>query len=395
MSRLIVANLDFESCLSHLSDRNPVKLSKQAEQSARRLGSLLRVFGSDNDRIWLPGSGPLDHCIPPVRGIPQLEIESGDGCAVNTAEEVLAWGETNAVSEMRSSNSQLDSSPDQTKALPLWERIWHCTRPDPETARKLHSRDTHVNIAKELSINLPGRRVIDDLEELDRHLANGGADHSPTAEWILKPMYSATGRDWIRGRGLDVTDQQRAAAMQSFQRNSALVFEPRLDIHCEFGFSLSIDDDHAEVIGVHQLENSGGGQFIAARTPVFPNDDRSKEFAEQSTRQVLRIADTIRAQGFRGICGIDSWLGRASDGDYFAQFLGEINARMTMGWLLHAWISRLLPDANERVGTQVSLRSSTREKPTQHAIPLLNSDREDSLAAWIEVDRIDCSLPPP
>ncbi len=394
MSRLIVANLNFENDLNHQSDQKRVKLSKQAAQNARRLGSLLRVFGSGNDRIWLPGDGPLDQCIAPVHGLPHLELESGEGSTLSNADEILAWGETPSVAGLRSKNSPSLSSPDQAETTPLWNRIWLFSRPDPEAARKLHSRDTHVKLAKELSIDLPGRRVVKDLEEVAAHLARGAANYSPTEEWILKPLFSATGRDWIRGRGPTLNDQQHAAAMRTLQRNSALVFEPRLDIHFELGFALSIEEDHAEVIGIHQLENSAGGQFNAARTPVRPHDDRSKQFTEQSTRQVHRIADSIRAIGFRGICGIDSWLGRASDGSYFPQYLGEINARMTMGWLLHAWTSRILPEATKKTGTQVSLRASTRKLPKHHAIPLLNPDRANPLAAWLEVEGPGSASPP-
>lgn len=382
--RRIVGNLDFERTISGAGDRAPRRLSPAAARSATLLGTLLRVFAVEGDRLWLPAPLPPGR-IPEVPGVPVPQCEHGDLRRLEPASGWLAWGETEAIASLRS-RDRASPVPESDPGSPLWMRAWRLPRPVPAVARHVHHRQTHAAIATELGVALPGQRWISDIETLEEHLAAGGAASSPGERWILKPGFSAAGRDWLRGEGTQVPPAVRTAMGKDFAAGGAFLFEPRLDRTRDIGISLAVHDVGIEVVGRHELDNAPNGRFLGAR-PLPPAGLGSADrFADRATATALRVGERLLALGFRGACGIDAWLGRDSSGAECPQLLSEINARLTFGWLTHAWRARLAAAGALVPGARTTLRTSDEALPPPGAVPLLSPGEPDSLAAWIEVD---------
>ena len=64
--------------------------------------------------------------------------------------------------------------------------------------------------------------------------------------------------------------------------------------------------------------------------------------------------------------------------------LGEINARLTFGWVAHAWRSRLGDLGLIPKDGPLDLRTSSETTPPKAAIPLVTPGDHDTLCAWID-----------
>ena len=387
----IVANLDFEESLAAEQGGPRRRLTARAATSARMLGTLLRVFASGEDRIWLPETAPAGR-VASVPGLRTPQFETGALRTLPPADDWLAWGETEAVASLRARDLPNSQRPPGGEELPLWARVWRLPRTIPPVAKHVHQRSTHVKIAAELGLEFPGRKVVTSIEALNQHLAEGAARSSPTGEWILKPMFSAAGRNWIRGIGRAVERQAKIAAEKQFEEGRALLFEPLLERVRDIGTSLAITETGVEVIGTHQLEISSSGKFRGVRIPV--RDVEGDSFPEEARTQAERIGERLHAMGFRGPCGIDAWCAKTREGDLHKEFLGEINARLTFGWLAHAWRSRLAEVGQIEHGGPLDLRTSSETGPPRAGIPLVTPGDHDTLCAWIAPRGRDSSLRP-
>lgn len=381
--RRIVGNLDFERAIAATDGRAPRRLSPAAARHATLLGTLLRVFATAGDRLWLPGPLPPGR-VPEVRGVPTPEHETGDLRRSEPAAEWLAWGETESIAALRSDRNG-SPPPEADRDEPLWERVWRLPRTVPAVARHFHHRQTHAILAKELDLSLPGQRWISNIETLEEHLSEGGAALSSGERWILKPAYSAAGRDWLRGEGAQIPPAVRTAMEKALAGGGAFLFEPRLDRVRDVGVSLAIWDHGVEIIGRHELVNAPNGRFLAAR-PLPPAGEGARDaFADRVVSAALRVGERLIALGYRGACGIDAWLGRDASGSDCPQLLSEINARLTFGWLAHAWRSRLAAAGAISPTSPVALRTSDESAPPPGAISLLSPGESDALAAWLEI----------
>lgn len=382
--RRIVGNLDFERVIAPNGNKPPRRISPAAVRQATLLGSLLRVFASDGDRLWLPGPLPPGR-VTEIPGVPEPHFETGDLRRLEPASVWLAWGETEAIATLRA-HSLGESAAETDPESPLWMRVWRLPRPVPAVARHVHHRQTHATLAKELGLSLAGQKWITTVESLEEHLADGAASYSPTDQWILKPAISASGRDWVRGQGPTLSPNVRSQMEKHLSEAGGFLFEPRLDRVRDVGVSLAITESGVEVIGRHDLENAPNGRFQGARPLPPAGRGRADPFADQVIAAALRTGERLISLGFRGACGIDAWLGKDSDGDLRPQLLGEINARLTFGWVTHAWRARLIAAGAIDEDSVVTLRSSEERRPPPGAISLLAATGSEPLAAWIEVE---------
>ena len=386
----VVANLDFEESLAGNAPGPKRRMTARAERSARMLGTVLRVFATGSDRLWLPG-GVGEGRVPSIPGIPSPMFETGSLRTLQPAEDWLAWGETEEIASLRARDLPRAHQGAVAEEIPLWARVWSYPRAIPPVARHVHQRSTHVKIADELGLDFPGRRVVSSLHELNNHLADGAARLSPTNEWILKPMFSAAGRHWIRGVGRAVERQSKLAAEKQFSEGRSMLFEPLLDRVRDLGVSFVITDEGPQWVGFHELEVSSAGKFRGVRIPV--RESSEDPFPTKVRNASLRVAEKLHAVGYRGPAGVDAWQGKTRDGAVFDQLLGEINARLTFGWLAHAWRSRLAEVKAIEPDTPLDLRTSSEMGPPRSAIVLVEPGELDKLSAWIDTRGRESVLP--
>ena len=161
----------------------------------------------------------------------------------------------------------------------------------------------------------------------------------------------------------------------------------------DIGTSLAITEAGVEVIGAHQIEVSSAGKFRGIRIPVRDRDREGDTFPEEALAQGERIGERLHAIGFRGACGIDAWCAKTRGGGLHKEFLGEINARLTFGWLAHAWRSRLSEIGAISADGPLDLRTSSETGPPRAGISLVTPGDHDTLCAWIDPRGRD-SAPP-
>jgi hypothetical protein len=388
----IVANLDFEETLHAAGPGAPRRLSAQARISVRLLGTVLRVLASPGDRIWLP-EGVSPTRLPEVPGLPPPTLETGPLRALPPARDWLAWGETAEIADLRARDLPPGVPRLMREGEGLTARLWRAPRPLAPIARHVHDRRIHVQLADRLGLALPGRRVLHSTRELEAHLAAGGAESSPTGEWILKPLFSAAGRNWVRGSGPRLDRRARLSAEKGFAPGRPLVFEPRLERFEDFGVALCIEESAVEVIGLHEIECSSSGRFQGIRASAdsageSPRLDRIRAAA-------ARIGAELHALGYRGPCGIDTWVGRNAAGEEQEVLLGEVNARLTFGWLAHLWRDHLVRSGDAGGGSTLALRISAEEPPPRSAVRLIDPGEHDRLSAWLELHPDPPGGPPP
>ncbi|HEX2644405.1 MAG TPA: hypothetical protein VHU81_15520, partial [Thermoanaerobaculia bacterium] len=207
-------------------------------ETAAAAGTLLRVFAGEGDRLWLPA--PVDpERIPEVEGLPLPIFETGPLERLPPAEEILAWGETPRIADLRTA-----------KGASL----------RPDIAAAVNHRVFCLQVTESLHLALPGSRLVESLADLDRLLS------TPTAPrtWVLKAPLSAAGRDrYIERSGPALTDPaSRRAVAGLFKRAGSLLFEPWMDRTADYGCSVLLDPDGTfEVVSFHGQAVDRRGQF--------------------------------------------------------------------------------------------------------------------------------------
>jgi len=307
--RLLLANLLAEDDLARLFHANEPRLRRRRSASAatlqtiRTMARTLDVFARPGDRLWLPGDPPPE-----------------------PAAEVLAWCETPEAAALRIAARPAEVSLD----LPLADLLWHLPVPSPEAVARVHHRGFALRLAAELGCALPGARMVDSLEELDRHLA---ARDAPAA-WVVKAPFSASGRSrYIERSGPSLTGEKSRRTVENlFTHHGPLLFEPWLDRIADWGCSALLTAEGLRIVGIHRQRVDVKGQFagIDLAAQDLPEGDRGR-----LVEAVTCAATALRRAGYVGPFGIDAWHWRRPEGTAAFHPLGEINARMTFG--LVAW----------------------------------------------------------
>ncbi|HEX9941365.1 MAG TPA: hypothetical protein VGG03_05065 [Thermoanaerobaculia bacterium] len=319
--RRILANLLCEDELAHRRTSPP----RSVLAIASRLGTLLRVFAREGDRLWTPAPVEPEPVLE-IPGLPRPILESGPLRDLPPADEVLAWCETPEVAAHRS--RPRDPAPFSWDD-PLHEIVWRLPVPPPSVVAAVHHRAFCLQVAEELGCALPGARMVESLAELERFLAAGNGSRS----WIVKAPLSAAGRDrYIERDGPALADPKaRRTVERLFERHGPLLFEPWLDRVVDYGVSALLTASGLRIVGVHGQQVDAKGQFLGIDLePGLSGADRDRllETAEA-------VAEALRRAGYAGPFGIDAWSWRRQDGSIVLNPLGEINARMTFG--LVAW----------------------------------------------------------
>ncbi len=309
-------------------------------ESLSALGTLLRVLAHEGDTLRTPL--PVDPArLPDLPGVAHVVLVAGP-CDV-IAEGDLAWA-----------------------------------RPDAAAAN-------HRRVAYELAAArgtlLPGALWIDGTDALERHLAAGGADASPTGAYVLKAPWSAAGRERLRGRALPRGgDARRLEGLLAC--HGELLFEPWCERTADFGGVARVTAGHVEIAGLHRQELAGGGALRA----IHPLDDEPPPHGlAADERRALHEAlvaagEALARRGYAGPFGVDAYRHTARPGPHdragrtHFHALGEINARLTFGALARLWTHALArPGASFHVGPT----------PPADALVLLHPAPPDGVAAWL------------
>ena len=99
------------------------------------------------------------------------------------------------------------------------------------------------------------------------------------------------------------------------------------------------------------------------------------------------MGDRLRAEGYEGAFGIDAWRVRDPDGAMRLHALGELNARLTFGF-----VARRIAEAagwDERSGSPAPLLRVGGAEDLRAAGPgavVLLGPGDDGVAAWVEAE---------
>jgi hypothetical protein len=336
--RRILANLLCEDDLARDLDPHPGGRRRTAAPRAvlakvSRLGTLLRAFARDGDRLWTPA--PVDpERVPVLPGLPAPIRESGPLHELPPADEVLAWCETREAAAHRGG-----ARPPTGLSLdaPLHELLWRLPTPEPTVVAAVHHRSFHLQVAEEIGCALPGARIVMSLAELD------GALRRAPRTWVVKAPLSAAGRGrYIERNGPALSDPKaRRTVERLFALHGALLFEPWMERTEDFGVSALLAGPALRIVGVHRQRVDAKGQFLGI--------DLATEIAAQDRDRLVEtaqaVAASLRRAGYAGPFGIDAWKYRREDGAIVLNPLGELNARMTFGLVAWALAERGFRDA--------------------------------------------------
>ncbi len=379
MTRAVVANLDAEL---ELAGTGALPLSPSARATAASLGTLLRVFAADGDDLWTVA--PVSPVVMPrVAGIatPRLRAGAIDGFA--TYDAILPWCQTAAIPR-RPARRAIPRAADPDEA-DLVLRIWALPRPRPGVVAAVHHRAFAWETARELGCALEGSRMVESVDDLQRHLASGAAAAGDDGRFVLKAPLSASGRDRVVLRAGDLDGPAaRARVERLFRAFRQLLFEPWMKRTKDLAALGLVDDDGVTVIGVHELEVEPEGRFsgiivsrgrtLAERVPAF-----ARVLLESTAREV---GERLREREYRGPFGVDGWID-VRDGRETLHPLGEINARLTMGFVARAFCDRL---GSGRDDGAAALRLG-RVLPEPSAVTALLAPAADApVAAWFDPD---------
>lgn len=397
-SRLLVGNLDAEHRLAGET------ITRAALETASALATLMRVFAREGDRLWTPV--PVDpERMPAAPELPRPKLVSGGWEAIEPAPEVLPWAEVAGVAALRSRSRRRREATSLPKAsLVFHGRLRVMSPPDAEVVKRVLHRGFHLQVARELGVALPGARRVRSIEELEEHLETGGAEASPTGGWVGKAPWSAAGRSRVIEPcslpGSVLSPSARRRAERLLARHGELLFEPWMDRVADFGCAGVVTGDGQTDVGSlrsHRSSVDSVGRFQGIEIPGFDDGrhgdrplhpveardgsrDNPLRVGATIDEMAARVADALRAAGYRGPFGIDAYLHRDREGREVLQPLGEINARLTFGHVARALGERLAG------GRAVRLEVSRRPPPhDREVLPLLLPDDDGSPGAWLAI----------
>ncbi|HYG63384.1 MAG TPA: hypothetical protein VEL74_12440 [Thermoanaerobaculia bacterium] len=375
MTRRLVGNLLFEEELA-APRRSP---SSSVLETAAGAATLLRAFAREGDRLWTPA--PVDPaCLAPLPGIPVPILESGPLASLPPAGELLAWGESPAVAALRPATPP----PPPDLNAPLHELLWRVPPAPPGVVAAVHHRSFCLAVARDLDQALPGARMLSSPDELDRHLTTF------QRSWVLKAPLSAAGRSrYIHRPGESLSDPAvRRRVENLFARHGSLLFEPWMERTDDFGCVAVLTSSGLRVAGFHRLLVDRRGQFTGIETTAsydggFPNLSASE--GRQMEEALEAAAGALRRAGYSGPFGLDAWRYQSPDGGTGFNPLGEINARLTFGFVARSLADRLREPLGLPPDHPLRLRLGRPPGPrkTGSVLPLFQLENGYS-AAWIE-----------
>ncbi len=438
--RCIVANLDCEAEFAETLGVSRYHLSQAVERRISALGTLLSVFGRPGDVLWTPA--PVDRERLPA----QLDVEfmSGPMSALrrlcravppgspDTALALTAWGETEQVMALRRSaqralaerrwlgeaSAEAPAVPELSDAAPtildeldaIADRAGRGQKdergerdvPEPAVIARCNDRRFAFALQTRYGYLLPGAQLIDSLATLRAHLAQLAWRRDDA--WVLEAPFAASGRLRVRQRGAEIDRAIATRIERLLRRFGSLCFAPWVERVADFGClgiiaerdrwrllpPHRIEADHAGVfhgvtlglgLGADALDDAGAAS-ASGRSPRLPAEAR-----EQAIRAAERAARALAEAGYRGPFGIDGFAYRMpGDGpdEVRWQPMCEINARLSFGFIAHAWAERR---GARTLSLGVDAALPERASADIELVPLLYPAADDPTAVWIAMAR--------
>ena len=410
-ARRIVGNLDCESDFAALAGHPAGPLPRRVLRTIAGAATLLRAFARDTDRLWLPAPvAPAS--IADVPGLPRPALETGGLDRLEPAGEVLAWGQTPTVAGGRRQKagargspktelhgSELGASPTPPspssrrlrspecaerveklrppatarRHLEGWHLPWRLPAPAPAAAAAVNDRRFALALAAELGCRLPGAGAVASPAELAVRLETAGLER-----WVLKAPFSAAGRRRLIHLGGAVDARVRRRIEHLFARHGELVLEPWMARTADLGVAAALTPEGLLPVSLHRLLVDSAGRFrglelIAGDGGLDGPWLRARE--RERLEQVLEgVARALRRAGFSGAFGVDAWRYAEAGGAEAFHPLGEINGRLTFGWVARALIDRVRGPLGIDPGSRVRLIFGRAGNPAgARIVPLLGA----------------------
>lgn len=381
MTRRIIANLDCErEWHSAFADWDggygPDQLSRPVLRHLSALGTLMRVFADEDDELWTPLPIPRG-LVCDVPGLPTPRLVSGPDRA-GYCSRVLPWAWVPAL-------------PTQDVAVrdagqPMWKLAWSAPSVPPHLAAQLN----HRRFAHEVRCVLPSARGDGwvTLQDVRPVLAIRGAFGS--GGLVFKAPFGVAGRDRVVIHDPAAADHQRIEALLA--KHGRLLCQPWRRRSADFGALAWVDDDFVLRLQDHDSYNDAQGRPRGLGTDVrwYRRLGSARANLLGMDEALVEVAVRAWVAGYRGPIGIDAYehsIATRDGAETRLEALGEVNARMTFGLLLHCLMERLLTSRDVSGRTRVALRFAARgELPSgDHVIPLVRPVDGWTTAAWIEL----------
>ncbi|MEO8083858.1 MAG: hypothetical protein ABI780_08555 [Ardenticatenales bacterium] len=362
---LVVANLDADHQFARALGLGlePPRPTKAARARAGVLGRLMAVLAGPDDRlIGFAGTGD-DPALWPGQSMPLVENDRIEATLAATSFAVtmpdppnmpiLPWAETRDVAALRAAMLRAANGRPAPSHRPIGhpvvDALWALAPPDPDTVARLNHRRHALRMAESMGIERFGAALVRSTVEVSERLAPDGDSRRGAAEvgaasCVVKAACSSAGRDrvWVASDGTMGADDE-ARLERLFARHGEAVIEPWLDRTADFGVVGHVDaDGQPTVVGLHRQRVDAHGRFKGIDVPLGMDvgDDRLEALLglrvgeAEALRGVHRaVGLAIGALGYRGAYGIDAWHWRDAAGRTRLQPLGELNARLSMGFL--------------------------------------------------------------
>ena len=136
--RLLVANLDCESEYALAADvtlaPRELELAPAATEASAAIGTLLRVFLDDRDRLWLPAAVDASR-VPPVEGVSaDPECIHGPLDADTGYRDVLSWGSSTSIDALIKDRARTANAPDLDG--PIVDSLWSMPKSPSDIAAR-------------------------------------------------------------------------------------------------------------------------------------------------------------------------------------------------------------------------------------------------------------------
>ena len=166
-----------------------------------------------------------------------------------------------------------------------------------------------------------------------------------------------------------------------------MIVEPWCERVADFGAIGLVAAGVVRRVGFHRSETTGGGAFRGLRPlPEAPVEGGMTADEMEALHAAVRAAgEWLLAEGYEGPFGIDAWRWTDDAGQTRFHALGELNARLTFGFVARrlaeaaGWDPAAgVPGPMLRVGSEGDLAAA---EPTA---VLLQPAEPDGVGAWVE-----------
>lgn len=231
---------------------------------------------------------------------------------------------------------------------------WVTAAPAQSAVNSANSRRTSFQIEQELGITLPGASPIDSLESFRAAVTTASqlaGISAETLKWVIKAEFGMSGRERALGTGPCLPENTQRWIERRLASQSWLIFEPWLDRQAEFGVLFQIPPPEQvapiQLTNVTELLTDLTGRYVG--TILHPESATQIDLAP-----IRNLVQSISKTGYWGPIGVDAMRHKSPAGQICFRPAQDINARLTMGFIAHAWKQKLAPQTKNSAWLQIT-----------------------------------------